>query len=679
MGTSIPKELLIILVSIVNLHFHGTCQASLRHVRSFPKSLGPNLLKLMSLVTRTQLRDSQKAVTVCAVIFLACLSALLVIQRPDKEEKAIRRRIEEGKLVQPESYVPVWLFKGLRANVLITGLVLLASPWLGRRRRPNMSFVPAPPIAGLRKWEMAACVALMGFAAWQNAPRLHHSMWGDEEFNASRFILDDVERQADDTLKIESRSWTTTLWNMRKPTNHLGYSFFARLTHEAFFEKKTGPHDPWFSESLLRTPVFISGLLLIPALFWALRIWGIRPWWALLLLVIHPWFVRFGVDGRGYGFVMLGSTLLLGILGRAMQTGAWRWWLASGLMGFFVVWSNMQSVYIVGALNLAAVVALMQRGLQPDARRLLAGRWILSNMLTLVLMVGYLAPCLPQIQEFMKKGEIHGTLDARWWKDSFSAWFFGQPWEPWDEPANPNRYAMLLSMKDLPWLHVAGIALMAGLFVAGAALLLKNRLQRPVVVFILGAPALMIVHMAITANRPYDWYFCPYVPGLCALIAVASAPLTNLRSRAVGVAALILTVSLFGYVTRVPRSLLRAYPLEPGRESVALYRTEVVNPRHPDIDKKLISGALSMYTEGYDPALCRFKDTAGLNELTALAERSGKELYVNVGFLRFVRTGVMKDVCQVLEDPARFDHVATLYGLLPYTTRDVFRYRKKNP
>jgi hypothetical protein len=119
--------------------------------------------------------------------------------------------------------------------------------------------------------------------------------------------------------------------------------------------------------------------------------------------------------------------------------------------------------------------------------------------------------------------------------------------------------------------------------------------------------------------------------------------------------------------------------LEPGRESVALYRTEVANPRNPDIDKKLISGALSMYTEGYDPALRRFKDSAGLKELTALADSTGRELYINVGFLRFVRTGPMKEVCDVIEDPAKFDHVATLYGLLPYTTRDVFRYRKKSP
>ena len=630
----------------------------------------------MTLLSRIPLRESRNVVMVCAAVFVLLGAALLIIERPDKEEKAINRRIAQGKVIQPESYVPVWLYKGLRANFIIAGLTLLASPWLGRRRA-GLDFVKPPESMKLRQWEVLGCVALIAFAAWQNAPRLTHSMWGDEEFNASRFILDDVEHGPDDKLVITPRSWTTTLWNMRKPTNHLGYSFFARLTHEAFFEKKTGPKDPWFSEALLRAPVFIAGLLLIPALFWSLRVWGMCPWWALLLLVVHPWFVRFGVDGRGYGFVMLGAALLMGILGRALQTAKWGWWVAFGLVNFFIIWSNMQSVYLVGALNLAALVGIWLNGLKAGARWLLFGRLSLANVLTLLLVVGYLAPCLPQIQEFMKKGEIHGTLDARWWRDSFSAWLFGQPWEPWDEPANPYRYAMLLSMKGQPALHIAGWLFMIGLFLAGIVLLLRSRQHRPLVVFIIGAPALMILHMAISVNRPYDWYFAPYVPGLCVLGAASGAAMIARMPRSVGAASLVITISLFAYLTRVPRSLLISHPTEPARESVAVYRSEVSNPRYPDVEKNVISGALSMYSEGYDPVLRRFKDLPELRLLTDEADRSGRDLYVNVGFMRFVRLGVCHDACAMLEDPTKFDHVTTLYGLLPYTTRDVYRYRKK--
>ena len=55
---------------------------------------------------------------------------------------------------------------------------------------------------------------------------------------------------------------------------------------------------------------------------------------ALLLLVLHPWFMRFISEARGYAFVMLGSTALVGLLGRALQSGQWRWWLGFGFVEF---------------------------------------------------------------------------------------------------------------------------------------------------------------------------------------------------------------------------------------------------------------------------------------------------------------------------------------------------------
>uniref|UniRef100_UPI000B039778 hypothetical protein n=1 Tax=Verrucomicrobium spinosum TaxID=2736 RepID=UPI000B039778 len=125
------------------------------------------------------------------------------------------------------------------------------------------------------KWHTLGLVGVVGLGAWMNSPRLTLSMWGDEDFNASRFILDKVERQPDGTLTIEPRSWATTLWNMRKPTNHLGYSAFARLTHETFFRPGTGPDAPWFNEALLRAPVFVGGLATLALMIWSLRVWGL--------------------------------------------------------------------------------------------------------------------------------------------------------------------------------------------------------------------------------------------------------------------------------------------------------------------------------------------------------------------------------------------------------------------
>ena len=105
----------------------------------------------------------------------------------------------------------------------------------------------------------------------------------------------------------------------------------------------------------------------------------------LLLLLLHPWFTRFGVDGRGYGFVMLAGTVMLGVLGRAVQTGLWRWWISFGLLGFVLIWSNLQGLYPLVALNLTAFACLLHKELTWDARRLLATRWITAGIMTLML------------------------------------------------------------------------------------------------------------------------------------------------------------------------------------------------------------------------------------------------------------------------------------------------------
>jgi len=627
----------------------------------------------MSWLKRIPFRESRNFLTIWAVIFATLLTVRITVDRPEKEERRIEKYKAEGRVISPESYVPVWLYKGLQANLVLAGVMLLAGPWLGRRRRPEAGASQEAKPPKFQKWEIVACIVVMGYAAWQNSPRLYHAMWGDEEFNASRFILDSPERQPDGSIIMEERSWVTTLWNMRKPTNHLGYSAVARLTHDTFFEKTTGPSDPWFSEPLLRAPVFIAGLLTIPALIWALRVWGLRPWLALALFVVHPWFVRFGVDGRGYGFVLLGVTLLIGVLGRALQTGRWGWWIAFGLGQFFVMWSNMQALYPCVAFNLVAVASLMRRDW------VLVGRWVTANFVTVLFIVGYMAPCWPQLQEFMAKGEIKGSLDGRWWLDCMTAWVFGQPWLPWDEPTNPYMSAMQLSMRELPWLHVVGILAVAVTLLTGLVALCLRASWRPLILFTMGAPAIMVVHMTMTGNRPYDWYFCGLLPGLLVLPAAAHTTLARRGRLWLTASVLLPLILMFAYVTRIPRSMHRAHPVEQTRESVAVYR-KITNPRHPDIEKEVISGAFTMYSEGYDPALRRYKDVAGLNELMAEADRTGKKLYVNVGFLKFVRNAPgSKDACAVLEDRNLFDHMSTLYGQLPYTTRDVFSYRGRKP
>jgi hypothetical protein len=93
----------------------------------------------------------------------------------------------------------------------------------------------------------------------------------------------------------------------------------------------------------------------------------------------------------------------------------------------------------------------------------------------------------------------------------------------------------------------------------------------------------------------------------------------------------------------------------------------------------VISGGFVFYTEGYDPALRRFKDAAGLRDLMAEAGRSHRQLFINTGMIEFARAYGFAEVCAMLDDPAQFEHVATLMGLLPSTTREVYRWKPRSP
>ena len=282
-----------------------------------------------------------------------------------------------------------------------------------------------------------------------------------------------------------------------------------------------------------------------------------------------------------------------------------------------------------------------------------------------------MAPCWPQLLEFLDQKPISGALDWPWWRDSFCEMFFGAPWS-----ATTDSPLLALTGSTKMSLALATPALIGALLMtpAGALLLLMEKRKRWLLLFALLGPALMLVHMAHSGIRPYSWYLLPYLPGLI-LIWSAAFPFEENELEQVIIGAIVGVFVLLGGWNA--RSIYRHHPIEPSRDSVALYRT-VTNPRNADIDKDVISGGFIMYTEGYDPALHRFKDAAGLRALMENADRTQRKLFINVGHIEYAREFGYAEVCRIIEDPAQFEHVGHLPGLLFSTTRDVFRYRGKN-
>ena len=353
---------------------------------------------------------------ITASVFLALMVTLMCMESPRRVDQRIAERKASGKAVPTQWYVHAMGWRGLAVDAALAVMLMGLTPWAARRLTCAPLRVEAPP---RRMTVIATAVAggLMIISGIANAPRLSHSLWGDEEYSMKRLVAGQtVERGEDGKMHFEDRSWVTTLWSYRKTTNHIGYTVVARLFHEVMFRPGTGPTDPMFSELATRLPVFIAGLLSIAALAWAGCVWG----WhrglplALVMYAAHPWFVRFGSDARGYGFVLLLVPLLIGVLGRAWQTGRWRWWIALGLAQFYLLWTYMGAVHFVAMLNLAgAGLIFCDRSRAPD-RVVFLARLAVANVISAMLFIPLIAPCMPQLAAFAATKPLQGVVDFDW-------------------------------------------------------------------------------------------------------------------------------------------------------------------------------------------------------------------------------------------------------------------------
>lgn len=623
---------------------------------------------------------------ITASVLLALVAVFLSVERPVKTEKRIAGRIAAGKMVPVTWYVGPWLWKGLIVDIGLAALLVAATPFAARKLSGGWKDEP-PQSRPFAKWEKPLLAFIVVIAAVQNAPRLGHSLWGDEEYTVRRLIADEVERDADGKLVFGKQSWLTTFWSFRKPTNHIGYTVVARAVHDTFFKQGTGPTDPWFSETLIRLPVYIAGLLSIVALVWACRVWGFGNGAVLLAFgyIMHPWFVRFGVDARGYGFVLMYLPLMLALLGRALQTGRWSFWLLLGLAQFHAFWTYFGLIYFLVTFHLAAVLMMWTaRGWSKDDRTVMFTRWFVANLMSVMLIVGIEAPCLPQFFEFMSQKVLAGEMDKAWFVDAIAYVISGVPWYPWDV-ANPlcNAWTHPQNGSFALFVGAPGLIVTVGAaFVVGTREFWRGGRRRWLLLVIFGAPLLMLVHQAHSHIRPYHWYLIPYFPGFCIVAAAFFArllPLDDLKAinRHLwhGSTAALILVSI-RVATAQERRLLTQHPIEPCYESVALTR-EVTNPHHPDYDKDVITVAFAFTAEVYDPGTIKIANGDDLRAQMGRADKEGKRLFVNFGQKAWA-VAYFPDIVALVDDSQQFEHLATLPGLFLASTREVYRYKHQS-
>ena len=627
---------------------------------------------------------TQKIVT---VLLLALWVVLLIhLFRGDKPwDNSIVERIEAaqeaGKRWRMKDYIAVGLWYASLVNLGLT-TVLLATVRLWTK---PLDLPPAQkdrisphPRVGLSF--LGLVVAAMALTAGLGLPRLSLSLWGDEEHALRQVILGYHKRDDAGELIFRPCTLKDNLWMYYGPNNHFLFTLCSRLSLE-IWKQRTPDSTLHFSETATRLPSYVAGILAVAATACLLSQLGFRKAGAVagFFLAIHPWFLRYATEARGYAFVLLFIPLGLLCLLAAFRSGKWIWWLLYALCGFCVVYSYPAAVYILVTQNIAVLIAIPSVFGLSRAAFVQCSRWFTANVLATMLAIQLLLPTVPQMAFWLARDRAKATLGVNWIQDFWGYLSTGMAWHPWayDNPLCHVVRDFAVTQPVSFWIILILLPLLA--LIGFVRICLGGTLHFLLALALLLAAPLGFVHAQSNGNILYAWYLIYALPAFVMFVALGLETLSLLLKpfRLPQVAALAgITIVFLGWywsITGDQRRALQTASLEPQRESVLATRPslDITDPANAGI----ITVQFVFTTPAYDMLAIEIDTADELRELMKQAEEQGKPLYVNFGSEGWARHA-FPELMALVDDPELFVRSGTFYGMDQPLTRLVYRYRK---
>ena len=574
-----------------------------------------------------------------------------------------------GHAAGTSDYVAHWVPRAAQGGVAVAVFLLLGTRWLVRPV-PQAGLLPPDPGQTPRRVLTAVSGLVMLYSGIANAPRLDLSLWGDEDATLRKSVVGQFERNKQGKLEFDGVSWLETVFRYRDPNNHPLNSVLSRLSHTAFARDLTRPDGFYFDERAMRLPVFMAGLLGLAALAWVGWVLG-KPavgGLAVVLMAVHPWFVRYGSESRGYSYLLLFTPLALGCLIRATQTAKWRWWISYGFAQFLILWSYPGALHLLIALNgSAGCLVFFLKGPSREWRQAQFGRWFTACAFGAVLCTLLMLPLVQPLLFYLKIPRMQGPMPLAWYPDALAWLFTGMPWRPWEE-GNPLCWSW--EQAAVPRFRATGVFLMVLAILWGAAgWWAKGGISRWMLPALLLHAPLFVLQSQVSGGFIYTWYLFPALVGV---VLVASGMLF-LPLRKSGLILFLSGGFLVMHNAKAVR-LLREHPIEQMREGTKLTRPVSLasDPRIDDV----ITIDIIMTTRAYDPAVLPLPsdDPDQFRKYLAEADAKQKPLFVHFGSPDFAAS-VRPQVMALIRNPVLFEVMATLPGMDGPYTRQVFRYR----
>lgn len=631
---------------------------------------------------QTWLRGRWTVPVLLGVLALVCLISARELWPSDKDVRELQKFVERDVNIPPAYCVAVWLPRGLVLSAGLCAVIALVSLW-GRRAIPVRAEVESVR-GGRTVWGIVGAAVVL--SAVLNAPRLTQGLWHDEVLTMRNVVVGRVKHDTRGVLRVMPADWQDTVFNYWLPNNHVLYSIASRVSH-SLWPKDPSPTAPYFSEVGLRLPAYLAGLgalgvMALLAVRLGLREAGVV---AVVLYALHPWFVRFSTEARGYSFLLLLIPALVACTVEATRTGLWRWCLATGIMQFLLLYTQPLSLHVVVPTFLSSLLLVLVHWSSGRDRITVLARLACGSLSGVMLALPLMLPLYPQMKHFLSAGTALWAVDATWLREAVCELALGMYWNNFD-PKNPHGIIVSEVMASHPWLFPLCSGLAIVLLLAGSVALWRHSRTTRCLLPALLLPAVEVAALhIITGKILLPWYVMIGLPGLVFVVAMGVMALASLLTpRSVppvwklalggGLACL-----LFGTATHSQRVLHRTLPQDPRREAAALY-LPTFNPRDPRIESVLTGGIGPTMTIdlAYDPAALSIRTVEDLRAAEGNAVRTKRPLYINCPRYEYaiIRSA---SVMQVIEKSGTYEPIGALYGVDKEHPVRVFRFKLSPP
>lgn len=533
---------------------------------------------------------------------------------------------------KPKDYVALYSWVATVWTFVGTVVLYLTADWwtmpLTRSKAMDESRLAAPRYF----WPVVAGAML--FTACFAVPRMNHSLWDDEDYNVRYSILGRFQQDDDTgTVKFKKLSWLDTFYDYREPNNHVLHSLLAR-TSLGIWSVIARPSGFPFEEWPLRVPALLFGLAAIGTVAWFVKEY-FGPQAGLIaagLLSMHPWFIRYTSEARGYSMVLCLMPVAFVLWRRCLTDGSWKWWAAYAVVQWATIYTYPGVLFAFAMLNFLAMplLAYSRKSAGPlDAQM---GRWFAANCISAMAVFRLMLPLYPQAKAYLEYESSRNYLLGWSWIQSTLAFLAaGAPWAG-ETSFHPSLSGVFSSHPALLLPVLGGIV---GLVVLGFFRFLKKDRITAALALVIVLPPVMTFGISLARRHLiYSSYVIYVLPGLVAFAAVGIIWFAREVGRLSGgrYFSVALTAALlagFFFLTAPTRNWLAAHPLQPTKDSVLASRG-TLDPWDAKADQ-ILTASFCIPPYLYDANILRLNSWEELIALLRRADREQKTLVLNIG------------------------------------------------